>query len=332
MEEKSVEFFENYNLAVLDTSKTRGAFRILTDLGMKLLLPYGGSENRAVFEQKLLERLTASGFSVDKYVANKEGLFVTKDEFGDTFLMKDWFDGEECNARKQEQACAAVKNLAAIHTTLTGITEYEGVSGVVQVGMREMFEKRNRELRRTRTFLREKHRKGYFETVYINIFPEFYEKAAKVTEHAKAPEISELLRKACTEGRIFHGTYTHHNLLMNGGRVLATVNFDKAGVGVQIADFYLFFRKLMEKTDWNMTVAKELIEAYESERRVEAVEWRYFYLLLSYPEKFWKITNSYYNGKKAWIPEKTTEKLLAVKEQDAAREALLKEVVRGLCG
>ena len=332
MDEKSAEFFENYNLTVLDTSKTRGAFRVETDLGTKLLLPYGGSENRAVFEQKLLERLTSSGFFVDNYVANKEGLFVTKDEFGDPFLMKDWYGGEECNVRKPEQARAAVEHLAGIHNCLSGFTISEAeLPGVTQTGMYSLFEKRNRELRRVRTFIREKHRKGYFETVYINSFPEFYEKAERVTAQAKSEEIKALFAKACSEGRICHGAYTHHNLLANGPKTYATVNFDKACIGVQITDFYLFFRKLMEKTDWNRETAEELMEAYESVRRVEPAEWRYFCLLLSYPEKFWKITNSYYNGKKAWIPEKTTEKLLAVKEQERAREALLSEVIRRYC-
>ena len=50
-------------------------------------------------------------------------------------------------------------------------------------------------------------------------------------------------------------------------------------------------------------------------------------LLLSYPEKFWKITNSYHNGKKSWIPQKTTEKLLAVNEQEKEKEALLTDVL-----
>ena len=111
----------------------------------------------------------------------------------------------------------------------------------------------------------------------------------------------------------------------------ATVNFDKACLGVQIADFYLFFRKLMEKTGWDRRLAESLIETYTSVRRVEKEEWQVFYLLLSYPEKFWKITNSYNNGKKSWIPQKTTEKLLAVKEQEREKEELLKDVVAGWC-
>ena len=324
MEEKSLEFFEKYEITVTGTARTRGAFRIDTERGPKLLLPYSGSEARAVFEQGLLTCLTEQGFFVDGYVANKEGAFVTKDEYEEPFLMKNWYYGEECNVRKPEQALAAVRHLAALHNALTGLVQT--MPGAVQKSLPELFEKRNRELRRVRAFIREKKRKAYFETVYINTFPEFYEKAEAAFNRAKECGCTETLAVALAEGRACHGTYTHHNLLVLSDGSFATVNFDKACLGVQIADFYLFFRKLMEKTGWDRELAEKLMEAYTSVRRVERPEWQVFYLLLSYPEKFWKISNSYHNGKKSWIPQKTTEKLLAVMEQEREKEAVLADV------
>ena len=332
MEEKSVEFFEKYEITVTGSARTRVAFRIDTAHGPKLLMPYSGSENRAVFEQTLLQRLREQGFLVDGYVANKEGTFVTQDEYGDSFLLKDWYYGDECNIRKPEQALSAVKHLAALHNAMTGVSaSAEELPGAVQKSLAELFEKRNRELRRVRSFIREKRRKVYFETVYLNTFSEFYEKAEVAFLQAKEKGCGETLDAAIKAGRACHGTYTHHNLLVLYDGAFATVNFDKASIGVQITDFYLFFRKLMEKTGWNRQLAEELMAAYTSVRKVDGAEWQVFYLLLSYPEKFWKITNSYHNGKKSWIPQKTTEKLLAVLEQEREKEALLRDVVSGWC-
>ena len=328
MEEKSLEFFENYEITVTGTARTRGAFRIDTEKGPKLLLPYSGSEQRAAFEQSVLKELSGKGFLVDGYVANKEGTYVTKDEYEEPFLMKDWYFGEECNVRKPDQAIAAVRHLAALHNALTGITL---TAGTVQKSLPELFEKRNRELRRVRSFIREKKRKAYFETVYINTFPEFNEKAERALAQAKELGCTEVSDAAVREGRVCHGAYTHHNLLVLHDGSFATVNFDKACLGVQITDFYLFFRKLMEKTGWDRRLAESLMEAYTSVRKVDKAEWQVFYLLLSYPEKFWKITNSYNSGKKSWIPQKTTEKLLAVVEQEREKEELLREVAKRWC-
>ena len=56
-------------------------------------------------------------------------------------------------------------------------------------------------------------------------------------------------------------------------------------------------------------------------------EWAVLYLQLLYPEKFWKITNCYYNSKKTWIPEKNTEKLITVKEQIEKKQHVLQEII-----
>ena len=269
---------------------------------------------------------------MDVYIPNKEGNFITKDEYGDSFLLKDWYFGEECNVRKPEQALGAVRHLAALHNALVELSPAaEELQGAEQKSLSELFEKRNRELRRVRSFIREKKKKAYFETVYINTFPEFYEKAEEALAQAKELGCGSVLEDAVAAGRVCHGTYTHHNLLLLREGGFATVNFDKACMGVQIADFYLFFRKLMEKTGWDQWLARELMEAYQSVRKAEPAEWQVFYLLLSYPEKFWKISNSYHNGKKSWIPQKTTEKLLAVKEQEKEKETLLSGVVKKWC-
>ncbi|MBQ8800368.1 MAG: CotS family spore coat protein [Lachnospiraceae bacterium] len=332
MEEKSLEFFEQYEIAVTGSARTRGAFRMDTDRGTKLLMPYSGSETRAAFEQRILRHLKERGFAVDGYVENREGTYVTKDEYGDSFLLKDWYFGEECNIKKPEQAVQAVRHLATLHNALTGLESGpEELPGAVQKSLPELFEKRNRELRRVRSFIREKKRKAYFETVYINTFPEFYEKAEQAFLQATELGCHATLQTAVQKGCICHGTYTHHNLLVLHDGTFVTVNFDKACFGVQIADFYLFFRKLMEKTGWNRALAEDLLTAYASVRKADKAEWQVFYLLLSYPEKFWKITNSYNSGKKSWIPQKTTEKLLAVKEQEKEKEALLADVVAGWC-
>lgn len=332
MEEKSTEFFEKYEITVTGTARTRGAYRIETGQGPKLLLPYGGSEVRAAFEQRILRQLRESGFPVDVYVENKEGKYVTQDEYGDSFLLKDWYYGDECNVRRTEQVLAAVRNLADIHKNLSGMeVSAEELPGAVQKSLPELFEKRNRELRRVRAFIREKRRKAYFETVYLNTFSEFYEKAEAALEKAKQNDCASTLEIARKAGNVCHGMYTHHNLLLLSDGSFATVNFDKACIGVQIADFYLFFRKLMEKTGWNRQLAEEMMDAYTKVRPVDQREWQIFYLLLSYPEKFWKITNSYHNGKKSWIPQKTTEKLLAVKEQEREKQELLEQVVSRRC-
>ena len=119
---------------------------------------------------------------------------------------------------------------------------------------------------------------------------------------------------------MLHGNYTHHSglLLSQGG--MAVTGFDKAQTGIQIYDFYLIFRKMMEKWEWDISFGKELVDTYNRIRPIPKEEWMLLRVLLVYPEKFWKVANQYYNNRKSWIPEKNMQKLLQTMEQAEKKE------------
>ncbi len=43
-------------------------------------------------------------------------------------------------------------------------------------------------------------------------------------------------------------------------------------------------------------------------------------IMFSYPEKFWKIINYYFNSNKAWYSEKNEEKLKQLQNQEEIRK------------
>ena len=328
MEEKSAEFLGNYDFNVHHISRVRGAYVLATDKGTKLLKEYGGTEKRAFSEQKVMQHIKAEGMPlVDCYVPNKEGNLITKDEYGTSYVIKDWFLGEECNIKRQEKCLLAVHNLAKLHNCLTDLelTEEE-CAQMAQKNLKEVFQKRNRELKRVYSYIKERRQKCYFEVYYLNTFSAFYEEALKAEE--LLGKISyESCYKTAKKTQVCHGNYNHHNILLLPDGKVATTNFDRMEAGIQMSDFYLFFRKVMEKTDWNVAVAEAILASYQKERSVAEEEWAVLYLLLLYPEKFWKITNCYYNSKKTWIPEKNTEKLITVKEQIEKKQQVLQEII-----
>ena len=75
----------------------------------------------------------------------------------------------------------------------------------------------------------------------------------------------------------------------------------------------------MEKNNWEIQLGHEIIEWYESILPLTSEEKSILKNLLSYPEKFWKIVNYYYNSNKAWYSEKNEEKLRAFQNQEEKR-------------
>jgi len=48
--------------------------------------------------------------------------------------------------------------------------------------------------------------------------------------------------------------------------------------------------------------------------------------MFSYPEKFWKIINYYFNSNKAWYSEKNEEKLKQLQNQEEIRKKFIENM------
>lgn len=71
----------------------------------------------------------------------------------------------------------------------------------------------------------------------------------------------------------------------------------------------------MEKHDWDVQLGCLILDKYQIVRPLKAEEMRMLCIMMSYPEKFWKVLNQYNNSNKSWIPDKNIEKLKAVYRQ-----------------
>ena len=70
-----------------------------------------------------------------------------------------------------------------------------------------------------------------------------------------------------------------------------------------------------------------MLEAYEKENPFSQEERFYLAACLYYPEKVWKLAHHYYNANKAWIPEKSTEKLEVFLQQADRRKRMIKHTL-----
>ena len=85
-------------------------------------------------------------------------------------------------------------------------------------------------------------------------------------------------------------------------------------------------RKILEKNNWDLNLGSSMIEEYSKIKLISKEELEILHILFLYPEKFWKIVNYYYNGNKAWIPQKNIDKLRTLISQNRLREKFIEEV------
>lgn len=327
MGEKSISVLEQYDLKITRVGRGRDAVLCESNTGCKLLKVYTGSVQRLTFEDEVLNHINENGGVVDGFVRNKNNKILSTDSDGTRYVLKNWYAGKECDARNVTEIINSVKTLASFHLMMKKISfkESEDISIYRANNLQEELEKHHRELKRARAFVRSKRKKSEFELYVINNYDMFYKQGEEALKILKQSNYNKLIEEANDQVSLCHGNFNQHNIIFCN-RMIAITNFDKMTVNIQIVDLYLFMRKILEKNNWDLALGKSMIEEYSKIKMISNEELEVLHILFLYPEKFWKIVNYYYNGNKAWIPQKNIDKLKILVGQNRLREKFIEEV------
>ena len=138
-------------------------------------------------------------------------------------------------------------------------------------------------------------------------------------------ELNDFLGRSILKKELCHGDYSYHNICFQAGAPVI-INFEKMNRNYGICDLYHIMRKIMEKYDWDIKLGHKILTEYDKVRTLREAELELLPILFSFPEKFWKILNGYYNSNKAWLPAKNLEKLCRVTEQNVKRLEFIKTI------
>ncbi|MDO5381650.1 MAG: hypothetical protein Q4F06_02880 [Eubacteriales bacterium] len=361
MNEKSEKVLEQYDISINRVVRGRGGLILGTDKGCKLFLPCGKSDKFYEREDRITRALKERGFiNTDTYMRNLEGGLISEDIDGRKYVLKDWFDARESDVKSLEDMSEALRTMASMHKVLKEIgpqlKQQENKGGAAteskaesesqenagnadatlrpelaacgsagQTGLRDTYERHTRELKKAYNYLRTKKGKQHFEQMAYKNIEGFYQEASQAVTLLNNPELDERLLKAVSDNELCHGSFNYHNVFLDNKTSYVT-NFDRCRNECQVWDLYQFIRKVMEKHDWESSVFYRLVDEYD---RVSSICENDFYILvvlLSYPEKFWKIINQYLNANKSWIPDKNVDKLQKVIWQNQRRRELIDKI------
>lgn len=328
MNDRALKVLEQYELEVISTRRGRGSYIFETPQGLRILCDYAGSENKALFQNCVMNRIREGGYGkVDVILPNKEGHMISKDWEENKYVVKEWYVGRECDTTNESEILAAVCNLARLHRLmhLDGEEEFRR-SFTAQPPLQEIHGQ-NAELKKVRTFMRKKNAKCDFERLFLNCFSKYFEQALEAEE--KLSQADERLTVAMADGHgsVCHGDYNHHHILMSGYDI-ATTNFECCRFDFQINDLYRFMRKILEKHDWNPRLGMRMLENYTQIRPISPEERKLLYVRMLYPEKFRKLANHYYGSNKAWISRRYLDKLENLNRQEETKNIFVKMLER----
>ncbi len=312
-----------YDLTVRQITKGRGNGYICeTDRGMKVLMPYAASAERAQFLRDFLIYLSEAGFSCEQIWLTRKGEVFSEDAYGTKYICKDLMPGNECITRSREEMKEAAKILALFHKLSAGCSlEVPDGVNVAALRLDETFRKHSTEMRRVRNFISSGKHKGAFELRFLECYLRFAAQARQAEELLEQMEV-------WPEQIWVHGEVNQHNVRKSASGWYM-VNFEHLTSSWAMSDLAHFLRKMMEKNNWRMELGQELIRAYDSVERMGTADRELLYVLLCYPEKFWKLANRYAASHKPWLTGQSLEKLERLLAQEEARSRFLEDLRYG---
>lgn len=330
MAEKLTEVLEQYGVTAASIVRGRGAFFCREQDRLYKLEPFEGSEGRLLREHEIKEMLYHAGFpNIDRYmqVAEPEenepentdiaDRLIAADRYRNSYVMKQYFDGHECDLKNEHEVALAMENLSELH--MVGREIAKNHIPEMRPKAVDTFTRHNRELKRVRNFISRQNHKNEFERKYLPLSTFFLVRAQEAERALKSSLAYENPKRL----GLCHGAYHQHNvLIMETG--VATVHFEQYHFDNQLTDLYYFTRKLLEKNHYDYQQFKHALWTYEKREALDSQDYEYLYLLFFYPEKFWKLSNHYMNANKAWIPPKTLEKLDNMMQLEKEKDAFLK--------
>lgn len=319
MIDKGLDILEKYEFKVNETSKGRGVLILKTNQGLKMLKEYKGSGRHLVWTEEVLEKINAGGrILADSCVRNKEGEFISESGDGSKYIVKNWYDCRDCDVKDVQDLTMSVRALAILHNEMEKNAPNEKL--YIARSLKDEMTGHNSEIKSIRKYLLGRNNRTEFEILAANYCDMFFKEGVNALEQLIdfAPE--EKLEKG-----LCHGDYNFHNICFTQ-TLPVILNFDKQNYNFLMADLYKFMRKILEKCDWDYNLGYRLIDEYDKERNISDYDIELLAILFSYPEKFWKILNGYFNSNKAWISRKKMEKLIKFIEQNEKRLDFIKTI------
>lgn len=326
MDDKNKQIYDQYDLDRDNVYKKRGFIYIESKNVLYVIKPYNYTEKKAELECLVKQILVERGFDlIDIIVKNENQVYLTYNKYGNRFVLKRWCSGEECDVTKISDVEKVSRNLARLHKVSYGMKlDFEDAVIPCKNIIYE-YNNYNKELKHVRKYILKKKRKNELEIMILRYIDKYIQEAEYYYDKLKKSDYDKLYNHAIENNNICHGDYNNHSALIYDDLVY-TVNFDKICYGVYVYDLYCFMRKVLEKNDWNASIGIDIIETYNDERVLSQAEKEIIYIFMAYPDKFRKLVNSYYNGKKTLMSARISEKMGELIDSEVKKKAFLEEI------
>lgn len=313
MQEINKEIMDVYGLDIKSIIPFKDSYIIHCDKGRKILKKTDLTPERINFIHEAKEHLIRNNFTnLDRYICTLDGdpFFVSGDV---RYVITEAVDGRECNFDSRADVVKASNILACMHKASRGLVVSEKSKPKDELGkLPGYFIKRLEEIKKLKKIA--KKGKTKFDFLFLEHIDYYYDLGLKAIEALSSSKYEVLVETARREGILCHHDYTHSNILCNENGVWV-INYDFCCFELKIYDIANLIRRKMRKCSWDINEAKTIIYEYGKIEDLSRDEFDVMRIILQFPQKFWRVTNKYYNSRKSWSEKSYVSKLQEVIEE-----------------
>ncbi len=172
---------------------------------------------------------------------------------------------------------------------------------------------------------KKKNHKTDFDLNYIKSM-DYYKSLGKLAlETLNMSNYYELCSVSEQEKNFCHHDFTYHNIIIGEENEVNVIDFDYCKREIRAFDLSNFMTKVLKRRDWNIDVAKLIIDNYNEVSPLEDDEYKVLYAFLMFPQRYWRICNRYYYNEFNWVQNTFNKKMEELIEEQGKFEGFMKE-------
>lgn len=324
----SLEFFEELGLKVLDVNPLRKVFILHTSEGKKILKKVECSKERIEFINSCVKNIYLEFPNVVYFNTFDDGK-VYKMWNEEYYLVMDCIPGREVTFTNPVEFEMSGKLLANMHlASREGLKKIQeslstNIKELIEDSLVKKFKESLEDIIYIKSLVESYRYKSKFDEVFMEVVDGYIDEINVAKELLSFSSYSSYREKK-NNVVVCHNDLAEHNFLIAEDEMYL-IDFDYCAIDLRVMDLADLVLKGVKNAGYDFQKAIRVINIYDEIYPLDREEYKFIYILLSYPRDFYSIVRDYYHKQKDWEEEVYISRLSnKLMNEDFRREFLKK--------
>ncbi|MCR6545318.1 CotS family spore coat protein [Dehalobacterium formicoaceticum] len=285
-------------------------YRVETSRGVYCLKCANKGEHKMLFIYSILKHLEEQGFTKVSFpVPAKDGSPLVHHDHK-IYFMTHWISGIPCDFKREDHLTAAAETLAEFHQHAKGAKLLEGAKArAMYRKWPHVLQKRTEDLQKFKSLTQKKSSLTPFEKKYLAIADQVIAQGGKACATLQSSEYRKIAKKAEKEQSFTHRDVAARNFIIEDDKKAALIDFDYARYDIRAADVVRLLERSLRDQHWHEEKGDLILKSYQKVYPLEKEQYQVMLAFLQFPQKIWRISERYFEGKVSWQDEGFLKKL-----------------------